>query len=158
MVGGAHLEEEGIMLADMTLPKPLFQAFSAQVGRLDRMLSHSSTLTIMVKAKDQLSGRIGRYWPDKILCAQDKAKLTQGIAIAKEILAQASAHHIFKSWHFAAHPGGSAKIGEVVNSDLKAEMDNLYVCDASVIPAAWGLPPTYTLLCLGKRLAKHLAS
>jgi choline dehydrogenase-like flavoprotein len=41
---------------------------------------------------------------------------------------------------------------------LKTEYDNLYVCDCSVIPEAWGLPPTLTIIGLGKRLAKHLTS
>ena len=36
-------------------------------------------------------------------------------------------------------------------------VDNLYVCDCSVMPDAWGLPPTFTLVALGKRLARHLA-
>lgn len=156
MSAGMRLADAGVMLADMTLPKPLFQAFAAQVGRFDRLFSHSSTLTIMVKAKDQLSGRVGRYWPDKTLSVDDKDKLRYGTEIAKNILADAGAHAIFKSWHFAAHPGGSAKIGEVVNADLQTEINGLYVCDASVIPAAWGLPPSFTLLCLGKRLGKHL--
>jgi len=158
MSGGMRLETEGIMLADMTLPRPLYQAFAAQVGRFDRLFSHASTLTMMVKIKDQLSGRMGRLGPDKRLSTDDKNKLAQGVGIAKEILAHAGARNIYKSWHFAAHPGGSAKIGEVVNADLKTEINGLYVCDASVIPGAWGLPPTYTLLCLGKRLAKHLVS
>jgi choline dehydrogenase-like flavoprotein len=30
------------------------------------------------------------------------------------------------------------------------------VCDASVIPGPWGLPPTLTLLALGKRLGGEL--
>jgi len=33
----------------------------------------------------------------------------------------------------------------------------VYVCDASVIPEPWGLPPTLTLLCLGWRLGRMLA-
>ena len=33
---------------------------------------------------------------------------------------------------------------------------NLYVCDCFVTPEPWGLPPTLTLLSLGKRLAKHI--
>ena len=52
--------------------------------------------------------------------------------------------------------GQLTKIGEVVDSNLKTKFDNLYVCDCSVIPEAWGLPPTLTILGLGKRLAKHL--
>jgi choline dehydrogenase-like flavoprotein len=48
------------------------------------------------------------------------------------------------------------KVGDLLDSDLKTEYDNLYVCDCSVIPEAWGLPPTLTIIGLGKRLAKHL--
>jgi len=44
-----------------------------------------------------------------------------------------------------------------VDTDLKTAIDNLYVCDCSVMPEAWGLPPTFSLIALGKRLAKHLA-
>ena len=50
------------------------------------------------------------------------------------------------------------KIGELVDANLKTRIDNLYVCDCSVIPEAWGLPPTLTLLALGKRLARHLVA
>ena len=77
--------------------------------------------------------------------------------MAKAILREAGAHHIFKSWHFAAHPGGSVRIGDGVDADLQTKTPGLYVCDASVIPEPWGLPPTLTLLCLGKRLGQHLA-
>jgi choline dehydrogenase-like flavoprotein len=52
--------------------------------------------------------------------------------------------------------GGTVKIGEIIDANLQTEIDSLYVCDCSVIPEAWGLPPTYTLLALGKRLAKHI--
>jgi choline dehydrogenase-like flavoprotein len=48
-------------------------------------------------------------------------------------------------------------IGASVDSDLRAA-PGLYVCDASVIPGAWGLPPTLTLLCLGKRLGAMLGA
>jgi choline dehydrogenase-like flavoprotein len=43
-----------------------------------------------------------------------------------------------------------------VDANLKTEIDNLYVCDASVIPRAWGLPPTFTVMALGRRLSRHL--
>lgn len=77
--------------------------------------------------------------------------------MARDILEKSGAHHIFKSWHFAAHPGGSVRIGDGVDSRLQTRTENLYVCDASVIPGEWGLPPTVTLLCLGKYLAAHLS-
>ena len=55
------------------------------------------------------------------------------------------------------HPGGTAAIGEVVNANLETEISNLYVCDASVLPTAPGLPPILTIIALAKRLAKSLA-
>jgi choline dehydrogenase-like flavoprotein len=76
--------------------------------------------------------------------------------LLKKILQNAGAHQIYKTWYFAAHPGGTSKINDVVDVNLKTEIDNLYVCDCSVIPESWGLPPALTLLSLGKRLAKHL--
>ena len=49
------------------------------------------------------------------------------------------------------------KIGQILDSDLRVkQFENLFVCDCSVIPEPWGLPPALTIICLGKRLAKHL--
>jgi choline dehydrogenase-like flavoprotein len=156
MAMGMHLPDKGIMLSDLTLPKPLFQLFSAQVGRLTTLASHAKTLTIMVKIRDELGGRIGKHWLNKKLVAADHDKLNTGIVIAKDILQQANATSLYQSHHFAAHPGGSVKIGECVDANLESEIKGLYVCDASVIPEPWGLAPSYTLMCLGMRLAKHL--
>ena len=156
MAAGMHLPAEGITLADMTLPGPMYQGFTAQVGRFDRLFAHRRTLSIMVKIRDEISGRIGPRWINKRLQSADRKKFSTGIGIARDILAATGARHVFKSWHFAAHPGGSVRIGAGVDSDLQTPTKNLYVCDASVIPEAWGLPPTLTLLCLGKRLGSLL--
>ncbi|MBC7858467.1 MAG: GMC family oxidoreductase, partial [Burkholderiaceae bacterium] len=158
MAAGMHLDADGITLADMTLPRAMYSAFAAQVGRIDRLLAHRRTLTIMVKVRDQLGGSIGPRWVNKRLQAADKLKLERGVELARGILAQAGAHHVFQSWHFAAHPGGSVRIDDGVDRQLQTTTRDLYVCDASVIPEAWGLPPTVTLLCLGKYLAAHLAA
>ena len=156
MAAGMQLHTEGVTLADMALPRPMFQAFAAQVGRVDRLLSHAGTLSIMVKIRDEIGGSIGPRWVDKSLTRADRAKLALGIGIARDILHANGARKIFKSWHFAAHPGGSIRIGEGVDSQLQTSTANLFVCDASVLPGAWGLPPTLTLLCLGKRLGQQI--
>jgi choline dehydrogenase-like flavoprotein len=156
MAGGLHLHDEGIALADLTLPQPMYQAFAAQVGRVDRLFAHSRTLSMMVKIRDEIGGGVGPRWADKTLQEGDRKKLAHGVGLAKAILREAGAHHIFKSWHFAAHPGGSVRIGEGVDANLQTPTPGLYVCDASVIPEPWGLPPTLTLLCLGKRLGSWL--
>lgn len=157
MAAGWHDPEAGIALADLTLPRPMYQAFATQVGRVDRLFAHRRTLSIMVKIRDDISGRVGPRWADKRLSAGDRARLQKGEQMARTILQAAGARHVFKSWHFAAHPGGSVRIGAGVDADLRTRAPGLYVCDASVIPQPWGLPPTLTLLCLGKRLGQHLA-
>lgn len=55
-----------------------------------------------------------------------------------------------------AHPSASCRIGEVVDTNLETKFQNLYCCDASVMPVALGLPVVWTVASLGKRLAKHL--
>jgi choline dehydrogenase-like flavoprotein len=158
MATGIHMAEEGYVMTDMTVPAALYRGFAAEVFRFHRLFSHSRTLSIMVKAKDGLSGRLtDRGGVRKPLTKNDKKKLMKGYSLAKEILRNAGAKNIFKSWYLAAHPGGTAKINDVVDSDLQTEHENLYVCDCSVIPEAWGLPPTLTLIGLGKRLAKNLS-
>jgi choline dehydrogenase-like flavoprotein len=156
MAAGMALHADGISLADLTLPRPMYQAFAAQVGRFDRLFAHRRTLSVMVKIRDEIGGSVGPRWMDKRLTAQDRGRFRQGVALAQDILAKAGARRIFKTWHFAAHPGGTVRIGQGVDSNLRTTTPGLYVCDASVIPEPWGLPPTLTLLCLGKRLGTHL--
>lgn len=157
MAAGATWHEDGIALADLTLPRPMYQAFAAQAGRVDRLFAHGRTLSVMVKIRDAIGGAIGPRWVDKTLTDGDRARFCHGTEIARAILKEAGARHLFSSHHFAAHPGGGARIGGVVDADLRTAAPGLYVCDASVIPEPWGLPPTLTLLCLGKRLGTHLA-
>ncbi len=157
MSAGMHVREEGYMMTDMDLPKMLDMIFTLSAFRFHRIFSHKKAVRIMVKIRDDLGGRIGnmggiRKW----LTRDDEKRLQSGYQRAKKILQKAGAREIFKTWRLASHPGGTVKIGECVDTNLKTEYDNLYVCDCSVIPEAWGLPPTLTILGLARRLSKHL--
>ncbi|MBF0102141.1 MAG: GMC family oxidoreductase [Desulfobacterales bacterium] len=157
MATGIHLKEDGYLMTDMTIPHLLYKLFAAQVFRFDRLFSHRKTLTIMIKIKDDLGGRLtDSGGVRKQLTQEDLKKLHSGYDRAREILTRAGATNIFKSWYIAAHPGGTAKVNDIVDTHLQTEYHNLYVCDCSVIPEPWGLPPTFTLIALAKRLAKHL--
>jgi choline dehydrogenase-like flavoprotein len=159
MSAGVHLEEEGYMMTDLPFPPVMHWLFTAQVLRLDKLLAWSSTARIMVKWKDALGGRLtDGGGVRKSLTAADKRIVKHGFDNARCVLQAAGATDIYKTWYLAAHPGGSAKIGEIVDANLKTRIDNLYVCDCSVIPEAWGLPPSLTLVALGKRMARHLAA
>ncbi len=158
MAGGMHVEEDGYVITDMTVPRSLHMLLNAQVVRFDQMHTHARTLQIMIKIKDSLGGRITeRGGIRKRIQEKDKDKVFKGYAHAREILAHAGAVNIHKSWYVAAHPGGTVKIDDVVDRNLKTAFDSLYVCDCSVMPEAWGLPPTFSLIALGKRLAGHLS-
>ena len=114
----------------------------------------------MVKIKDALSGRLtDSGGVRKKLLDSDRAKLMHGYENAKRVLVEAGATDIYRTGYLAAHPGGTVKLGQLLDSDLQTKAyRNLYVCDCSVIPEAWGLPPVLTIIGLGKRLARHLAA
>lgn len=159
MAAGIHFIEDGIMLTDLVLPRWLYMVFTAQVLRFDRLLLHKRSLPIMIKVRDELGGRLTKQGGvRKRLNETEKKRLMNGYKYARRILVNAGARNIYKTWYLAVHPGGTVKINEVVDSNLETEMENLFVCDCSVIPEAWGLPPTLTLLALGKRLGKHLSA
>ncbi len=158
MSTGLLMQDEGYMMTDMAVPAIIDAVFTAQVFRFHRLFTMNSTLRIMIKAKDTLGGRItDSGGVRKKLIEEDREKLMKGYRRAQEILKKAGARDIYKTWYLAAHPGGTVKIGEIVDANLKTQFDNLYVCDCSVMPEAWGLPPTLTLVGLGKYLARHLA-
>ncbi|WP_274363162.1 FAD-dependent oxidoreductase [Paenibacillus thermotolerans] len=157
MAAGIHVPEDGYMLTDLTVPKLVYQLFTAQALRFHRIHQHAKTLAIMVKIKDSIGGVITREGkPIRDFTDEDRRKMKRGYERAKSILTAAGAKHIYTTRWTAAHPGGSVRIGDLVDSNLATEYENLFVCDASVIPTEWGLPPTFTVLALAKRLAKHL--
>jgi len=159
MSAGVHLEDDGYMMTDLPFPPLMHTLFTAQVGRLEKLFAYRSTARIMVKWKDALGGHLtDRGGVRKLLTAADKGIARHGFENARRVLQAAGATDIYKTWYLAAHPGGTVKIGHLVDTDLKTAIDHLYVCDCSVIPEAWGLPPSLTLVALGKRLARCLAT
>ena len=157
MSSGVHFEEDGIMMTDFNMPQMQKIAFDLQVLKVKQAFSYADTLPIMIKIRDDLGGEVSNNgWVKKPLTKDDVKKLDKGAEHAKRILTNAGATDIYRSWRVAAHPGGTVKIGEQVDSNLKTKFDNLYVCDCSVMPQEWGVPPTRTLIAMAKRLAKHL--
>ena len=157
MSSGVHFPEEGIVMTDFSQPHLMKILLDLQVFKIKQAFAYKDVLPIMIKVRDDLSGGLTkRGWVDKKLSKEDRLKLDKGVEHATRILKNSGATDIYRGWMFAAHPGGTVKIGEHVDTNLKTKFDDLYVCDCSVIPQELGLPPTSTLLSLGKRLAKHL--
>lgn len=122
--------------------------------------SDKDILGIMVKIKDDRSGRV---YEDKVYkdnTSRDAGLLAEGSAIAGAILSEAGvdASTLVSTPARGAHPGGTAAIGDVVDVNLETEIEGLYVADASVFPSAPGAPPVLTIIALAKRLAKYITS
>ena len=159
MSAGTHCVADGYMMTDISSARPLQLATALQMGRVGQLSAraHARTLEIMVKAKDVLGGHLtDSGGVRRRLAKEDAAKLQHGYQRARAILKEAGARGIYRSGTLAAHPGGTVKVGELLDENLQTEFSNLYVCDCSVIPEAWGRPPTLALIGFGKRLARHL--
>ncbi len=155
-----HNEKEGFLLSpfidcSLALISTVYFRDIFKAMRSKRMLG------IMTKIKDDSVGKVDRTGVvEKRLTSLDTLKLHKGAEASKQILVAAGVapKSIFKTKIRGAHPGGTAAIGEVVNKNLETKIKGLYVCDASVLPEAPGLPPIVTLIALAKKFAKNLYS
>lgn len=152
-----HHAEQGFLLStyinhprEVRLIELGFEGYTLPANRL---------IGIMTKISDEASGQVfANGTVSKAVTPADQEKLSTGTQMARDILIRAGARpdSIRHSLPQGAHVGGTAAIGRIVNSDLMTEIDNLYVCDASVLPQSPGLPPILTIVALAKRLAHHL--
>lgn len=117
-------------------------------------------LGMMVKIKDDPSGRVTLDSVVKYNTLRDVELLSTGSAIAGSILKEAGvdARSLVSTYPRGAHPGGTAAIGRVVDENLETDIFGLYVADASVFPEVPGAPPVLTICALAKRLAKYIIS
>jgi choline dehydrogenase-like flavoprotein len=117
-------------------------------------------LGMMVKIKDDNKGMVTEESVVKYNTSRDVRLLSRGSAIAGSILSEAGvdANTLVSTHPRGAHPGGTAAIGDVVDTNLQTEINGLFVADASVFPEAPGAPPLLTIIALAKRLAKYIIS
>ena len=127
--------------------------------KLPKVLNYRKTMGIMIKVRDGLDGRINMDESfSKPLDNDTWWKLNKGAVLAEEILMKAGAkkEDVMQSAVIAAHPGGTVRIGELLDKDCQTPIQNCYCMDTTIIPEPWGLPPTVTVVAMAKRLAKHL--
>lgn len=149
--------EKGFILSTFINNQKMIRFIEA--GLKGMRLNKNNLIGIMVKTSDAASGKVYKDGTiSKAVTEEDQYKLEQGIKIAKEILIKAGADkdRFLISDPQGAHPGGTAAIGSFVNKNLESEINNLYICDASVFPTSPGMPPILTIVALAKRLAKDL--
>lgn len=153
-----EVQMAGLVVGKNFVLSPHFSSFIRQNIVYDDV-EDKDILSIMVKTRDECKGEIyndGSVFKENTI--EDIRILAEGVATAGMILEKAGVDPttIGSTVYRGAHPGGTAKIGEVVNSNLETDIENLYVCDASVLPVSPGKPPILTILALAKRLADHI--
>ncbi len=154
-------EDAGYMLSTLTDPWLMYPlaAVKKGIGPALRWLQWNKMLGIMIKLKDDISGGID---PDgkirKPLTPADEDRLNEAFKVCRRILVEAGAARssIFMRPPIGTHPSGTVRIGDMVDTNLKTEVDRLYVCDASVFPESLDRPTVLTIIGLAKRLARHL--
>jgi len=157
-------KDEGFVMTDFMEPWLLHAVILGMKGpqHLPKSLKFRHVLGIMTKCKDPISGSIDRNGKvRKELEDVVLKRLKSGDRHAREILLKAGCapDSLITSPNIGAHPGGSARIGEVVDNKLEAyKVKNLYVADASVIPDELGTPVVLLAISLGKYAARNILS
>jgi len=150
---------DGITLGDANVSGLLYRLLMLAMFKPLRLASHSNSIGIGVKVNEAMGGELlenGHYY--KQLPTEVFQKLKIGEEAAIKILKNAGAKGIIKSPINVTSTGGVLRIQEHVDANLQTEYSNLYVCDRSVLPETFRKPPTLTLVCMGKYLARHLSS
>lgn len=154
-------DDAGYMLSTLTDPFLLYPLAAIQkgLGPALQWLRWNRLLGIMIKLKDDISG--GIYPGGKIrkpLTLEDTERLNHAYNVCRRILLEAGAKatSIFMRPFIGTHPSGTVRVGDMLNKNLRTEINGLYVCDASVFPESLDRPTVLTIISLGKRLAKHL--
>jgi choline dehydrogenase-like flavoprotein len=158
LVGTEFHKSKGFILTPFVSPSRRTRLTTSGV-RGAAMPSHR-LVGIMAKISDEPASHVRADGTvHKPLTERDRFRLRDGTSLARRVLLQAGALGctIVSSKPRGAHPGGTAAIGRIVDKDLQTRVDGLFVCDASVLPTAPGLPPILTIVALAKRLAKTLA-
>jgi len=154
-------DELGVLFSTLIDPWLLYPLIMALKGPAYPLTWHrwGRTYGVMIKLKDEISGGVGVDGRiHKGLTASDRQRLARAEAVAGRILRQAGCDpdSIFTTPIRGTHPSGTVRLGTMLDTNLQTEIDNLYVCDASVFPEALARPTVLTIIALAKRLAAHI--
>ncbi|WP_116812441.1 FAD-dependent oxidoreductase [Steroidobacter cummioxidans] len=158
-VGNQDIElGKGFSLGDGAMSSLLFKLVMLANLKWRYLFSFSKMLSMGILIYDSMGGEVGKDGSfRKQLTAAELQKLQDAEQIAIEILKNAGARNIFRTKLMAGIPGGTIRIKEHVDENLQTDISHLYVCDHSLMSDVM-ITPTFTLICLAKRLAKHLSA
>ena len=156
LVNTEFLEKEGFMHSTGSLKDKSKLKYYLK-DNVDAYMNNN-LFAVIVKIRDEAKGRI---FPDgtfsKTATAQDRKRLDNGGEAARDLLMVAGAKSDTiqkREGIYGGHNGASAAIGVVVDKNLQTKIENLFVCDASILPESPGLPPMLTIMAIANWFAK----
>ncbi|HIP15574.1 MAG TPA: hypothetical protein EYG77_00015, partial [Methanothermococcus okinawensis] len=154
---------------DRSIPMALYKIYSGfllsphysvllyrSIKREKKDVNTKDIYGIMVKIRDEGKGYVKGDRVYKGVTKRDEKLLSKGIKKASDILQAMGVEKVYKTILRGSHPGGTCAMGKVVDKNFKTEIEDLYVCDASVFPESPGLPPILGIIAMGKKLGSIL--
>lgn len=121
----------------------------------------ADTLALMIKLADSNTGGITGGGIKKGLTDLDKTRLQEGVELCIEILTRLGLKKsdVFLGTVNAGHPGGMLPLDreQAVSLHHPGLPGNLYVADATLLPASAGNPLILTIMALAKRVSRVCA-
>jgi len=154
-------DSDGIRVGTLIDPwvMTMISLLKAGLHHVFKIFKYRKMTGILIKIKDELGGFVDKNGEvSKALTDSDLLKIEKGVRIAEDVLVEAGCERdsIVRGQIRGAHPSGTCRIGDVVNDDLETEINNLYVCDASIFPEALDRPTVITIIAFGKRLTEYI--
>jgi choline dehydrogenase-like flavoprotein len=162
MTVGWHDDEHEICFMAMQSPPIAWvsQALGDEPLKAVRYLHRGrKVLSVFAKISDEDKGKVflsGKL--SKTITEKDTLRAEYAKVVLRRILIKAGCdpNDIHFSGNVMGHPSQTTRVGKMLDTNLQTEIKNLYCCDTSVFPEAPGQPPALTVVCLAKRLARHL--
>ncbi|MFC1895747.1 SMP-30/gluconolactonase/LRE family protein [Thermodesulfobacteriota bacterium] len=145
MTAGINMAKDGIVMTDFNVPALMHTSLLAYSGirgaaSIPKLRKIRKLLSIMIKVRDGLHGRINLDETfSKPLDYETRHKLDKGAVIAEDILLRAGVkrEEIMKTAVIAAHPGGTVRIGNLLDTNCQTPIGGCYCMDTSIIPEPW---------------------
>lgn len=148
-----YVQQNGYMLS------PYFDHLSFFFNRQWHYPPHN-IISLMIKLADTPTGSISSEKINKSLSGWDKLRLQEAVEQSKDILRHLGINKksMFLGTLNAGHPGGVLGLTRAEAESLHPPQlpDNVYVCDASLIPQSLGNPPILTITALTKKISQRI--
>jgi len=159
----SHAEKDGFMIGNSkSLGTCMVMALKKgriNVKNLIKLPQYRQGMGLFVKIADQDKGKVySNEKTSKIITDFDIQRMNNGLKLAKKIMINSGVNpeSIILSRWAGGHPGGTVKMGKFVDRNFKTEFENLYICDASIIPESPGAPPSLAIMGMSRLLSKIL--